>query len=147
MTHAASFWHRRRIYSSCNIAAGQLSMATPNLILLYVEDPARSRAFYEKLLGRAPAASFPTYVAFEFTNGLYLGLWSTKAANFVSSGTGHRSELAFMVDDDAAVDRLYAAWRDAGVSIEQEPSVAVFGRTFVAVDPDEHRLRVCTPDD
>ena len=97
-------------------------MATPNLILLYVEDPARSSEFYEKLLDSAPVASFPTYVAFEFSNGLNLGLWSTKAANFVSSGTGHRFELAFMVDDDAAVDRLYDAWRAAGVSIEQEPS-------------------------
>ncbi len=122
-------------------------MATPDLILLYVEDPARSSAFYEKLLGQAPAASFPTYVAFAFSNGLNLGLWSTKAANFVSSGTDHRFELAFMVDDDAAVDRLYDKWRDAGVVIEQEPADAVFGRTFVALDPDGHRLRVCTPDD
>ncbi|PWJ84567.1 catechol 2,3-dioxygenase-like lactoylglutathione lyase family enzyme [Pseudaminobacter salicylatoxidans] len=122
-------------------------MALPNLILLYVEDPARSNQFYEKLLGKAPAASFPTYVAFEFSNGSNLGLWSTKAANFVSSGTGHRFELAFMVDDDAAVDRLYDTWRAADVPIEQEPSVAVFGRTFVALDPDGHRIRVCTPDD
>ena len=122
-------------------------MTTPNLILLYVEDPARSGAFYENLLGKPPVAAFPTYVAFEFANGLNLGLWSTKAANFISSGTGHRSELAFMVDDDAAVDRLHEAWRAKGVSIEQEPAVAVFGRTFVALDPDGHRLRVCTPDD
>lgn len=41
-------------------------MTLPNLILLDVEDPARSREFYEKLLDKAPAASFPTYVAFEF---------------------------------------------------------------------------------
>ncbi|WP_083867644.1 VOC family protein [Pseudaminobacter salicylatoxidans] len=122
-------------------------MALPNLILLYVEDPARSSEFYEKLLGKAPTASFPTYAAFEFPNGLNLGLWSTRAANFVSSGTGHRFELAFMVDDDAAVDRLYNAWRAADVPIEQELSVAVFGRTFVALDPDGHRVRVCTPDD
>ncbi len=122
-------------------------MTTPNLILLYVEDTATSSRFYEKLLNKAPAASFPTYAAFEFDNGLNLGLWSTKAANFVSSGTGHRSELAFMVEDDAAVDRLYEAWRAVGVSIEQEPNIAVFGRTFVALDPDGHRLRVCTPDE
>ncbi|MCF6367560.1 NAD(P)-binding domain-containing protein [Rhizobium halophilum] len=65
----------------------------------------------------------------------------------IVSGTGHRFELAFMVDDDAAVNRLYDTWRAAGVAIEQEPSVAVFGRTFVALDPDGHRLRVCTPDE
>jgi len=39
-------------------------MLTPNLFLLYVDDPAVSAGFYGRLLGRAPAASFPTYVAF-----------------------------------------------------------------------------------
>lgn len=121
-------------------------MTDPNLILFYVEDPARSSAFYRKLLGRGPVASFPTYAAFAFVNGLNLGLWSTSAANFVSSGTGHRAELAFMVEDEAAVDQLYKTWQAAGVAIEQEPSQAVFGRTFVALDPDGHRLRVCAPD-
>lgn len=133
--------------SYIHTTAGETLMTTPNLIILYVEDPTKSSQFYEKLLGMAPTASFPTYAAFEFDNGLNLGLWSTRAANFVSSGTGHRSELAFMVKDDAAVDQLYESWRAAGVSIEQEPIMAVFGRTFVALDPDGHRLRVCTPDE
>jgi len=95
---------------------------------------------------RAPAACFPTYAAFTFDNGMTLGLWSTQAADFVFSGTGHRSEVAFMVDDAAAVDRLYDAWCAAGVSIEQAPFNAVFGRTFVALDVDGHSMRVCTPD-
>lgn len=51
-----------------------------------------------------------------------------------------------MVKDDAEVERLHAEWRKAGVPIEQELATAVFGRTFVALDPDGHRLRVCTPD-
>jgi uncharacterized glyoxalase superfamily protein PhnB len=68
------------------------------------------------------------------------------ARDFVSSGTGHRAELAFMVDSHVAVDALYEEWRKEGLSIEQEPMTAVFGRTFVALDPDGHRLRVCTPD-
>ncbi|MBY6346439.1 glyoxalase [Providencia rettgeri] len=119
-------------------------MKHPNLLLLYVEDPAASRIFYEKLLKKAPTESFPTYVAFELNTGLTLGLWSTQAASFVSSGTGHRSELAFLADDDAAVDQLYQDWVATGIQIEQEPARAVFGRTFVALDLDGHRLRVCT---
>jgi predicted enzyme related to lactoylglutathione lyase len=119
----------------------------PNLVLLYVEDPAISAAFYERLLGRPPAEAFPTYVAFAFENGVALGLWSTSAKDFVSSGTGHRAELAFMVDDDDAVDAVYAQWQAAGITIEQEPMTAAFGRTFVALDPDGHRLRVCIPDE
>ncbi|MCA1407819.1 VOC family protein [Ensifer sp. IC3342] len=122
-------------------------MLKPNLILLYVQDPAESSAFYSHLLGRQPSASFPTYAAFEFDGGLSLGLWSTSAENFHTSGEGNRTELAFMVENDAAVERLYDAWRREGVTIEQELMTAVFGRTFVALDPDGHRLRVSTPDD
>lgn len=122
-------------------------MTALNLVLLYVEDPLRSAQFYEKLLGHAPVAAFPTYAAFALGNGLHLGLWSTSAKDFVSGGTGHRSELAFMVENDAAVDTLYESWKSLGVGMEQEPMTAVFGRTFVALDPDGHRLRVCTPDD
>lgn len=119
----------------------------PNLIILYVADPAASVAFYERLLERKPVGQFPTYAAFQFETGLMLGLWSTQAQNFVSGGTGHRGELSFMVEDDDAVDALYERWRGAGIEIEQQPAMAVFGRTFVALDPDGHRIRVCTPDD
>ncbi|MCA0941575.1 VOC family protein [Salipiger pacificus] len=120
---------------------------TPNLVLFYVADPVVSAAFYERLLGIRPEAVFPTYAAFAFGNGLSLGLWSEGAKDFVSGGSGHRSELAFMVPDDAEVERLHELWRAMGVTIEQAPLDAVFGRTFVARDPDGHRIRVCTPDD
>lgn len=122
-------------------------MTSPNLVLLYVDDPTRSAQFYARLFGRPPVAAFPTYAAFTFDNGLHLGLWSTRARDFVSGGAGHRSELAFMVDDDHEVRRLYGAWKALGVTFEQAPMTAVFGLTFVALDPDGHRLRVCTPDD
>ncbi|MFD2343285.1 glyoxalase [Sinorhizobium terangae] len=122
-------------------------MLLPNLILSYVRNPAESSAFYSRLLGRQPSASFPTYVAFEFDSGLSLGLWSMSAENFHTAGSGNRTELAFMVENDAAVERIYGVWRQEGVTIEQELMTAVFGRTFVALDPDGHRLRVCTPDD
>lgn len=121
-------------------------MLSPNLILLYVEDPQESAAFYTRLLRCEPVAAFPNYVAYALEGGLTFSLWSARAANFVSSGTGHRMEVAFMVKDDAEVERLHAEWREAGVSIEQDLMTAVFGRTFVALDPDGHRLRVCTPD-
>lgn len=121
-------------------------MLSPNLILLYVEDPDKSAAFYTRLFGREPLAAFPSYVAYALENGLTFSLWSASAANFVSSGSGHRMEIAFMVSDDGEVERLYTEWRNAGVPIEQDLMTAVFGRTFVALDPDGHRLRVCTPD-
>jgi predicted enzyme related to lactoylglutathione lyase len=121
-------------------------MPTPNLILLYVKDPLASADFYEKLFETKPAGKFPTYVAFEFPSGLSIGLWSTQAKNFVSGGTGHLSEIAFMLKGEEQVRELHDSWQKRGVPIEQPPHKAVFGLTFVATDPDGHRIRVCLPD-
>lgn len=120
-------------------------MLVPNLFILYVSDPLESAKFYEKITGKPPVG-FPTYQAFEFDNGLILGLWSTSAKNFVSGGDGHRSELAFQVENAEIVKDLYAQWRENGVEIEQELDEAVFGLTFVALDPDGHWIRVNLPD-
>lgn len=122
-------------------------MLNPNLILLYVADPVRSSEFYQQLLGRSPDVALPSWAAFSFDNGLHLGLWSTSAQDFVSAGSGHRAELSFMVTDAVEVGALYQQWLAQGVTIEQPPFDAVFGRTFVVQDPDGHRLRVCTPDE
>mgnify|MGYP000946405331 CR=1 FL=1 len=121
-------------------------MLIPNLLLFYVENPLESASFYEGIFSRKPVASFPTYVAFSFYNGFTFSLWSTHAKNFVSGGTGHRAELSFMVDDEQKVRELYKQWQELGVSIEQELHEAIFGLTFVALDPDGHRIRVCMPD-
>ncbi|KZL19541.1 Glyoxalase-like domain protein [Pseudovibrio axinellae] len=120
-------------------------MLTPNLFILYVSDPLESAKFYEQIIGEPPVG-FPTYQAFEFDNGLIFGLWSTSAKNFVSGGEGHRSELAFQVENEEIVRNLYAQWREIGVEIEQELEEAVSGLTFVALDPDGHRIRVNLPD-
>jgi len=121
-------------------------MVNPNLVLFYVNNPIESALFYEKIFEQQPVAVFPTYAAFTFTNGFTFSLWSIKAKNFVSAGSGSRSELAFMVSDESEVRRLHDHWRNIGVSIEQDLHKAVFGLTFVALDLDGHRIRVCLPD-
>jgi predicted enzyme related to lactoylglutathione lyase len=121
-------------------------MPAPNLVLLYVRDPLASAEFYQKLFEQAPEGKFPTYVSFAFPSGLQIGLWSTSAKNFVSGGTGHLSEIAFMLKSEQEVRTLHEKWQKQGVTIEQAPHKAVFGLTFVATDPDGHRIRVCLPD-
>lgn len=120
-------------------------MMSPNLIILYVDDPIKSSEFYRTILEKEPEG-FPTYQCFELDNGFTLGLWSTKAKNFISGGEGHRMELAFQVKSERQVKELYELWKSKGVKIEQDLEVAVFGLTFVAVDPDGHRIRVNLPD-
>lgn len=118
----------------------------PNLIILYVDNPIASSRFYQKLFNSEPEVMLPTWAAFSFNNGLHLGLWSTTARDFESCGEGNRTELSFMVKDIQEVDALYQQWSESGVKIEQGPKQAIFGKTFVALDPDGHRIRVCIPD-
>ncbi len=55
------------------------------------------------------------------------------------------SELAFALERDADVDAWHGRWREAGCRIAQAPVAMDFGYTFVAEDPDGHRLRVFAP--
>ena len=121
-------------------------MLIPNQLLFYVKNPLTSSLFYEKIFSKKPVVSHPTYVAFSFANGLTFSLWSTQAKNFVSGGAGHWMELSFMVNDEQAVQGLRAQWEKLEITIEQDLHEAVFGLTFVALDPDGHRIRVCIRD-
>ncbi|MBP1848997.1 VOC family protein [Rhizobium halophytocola] len=110
-------------------------------ILLYVADTLASLAFYEKRLGRKAFESFPTFASIGLGDGLTLGLWSVSSvAPDVTPPGG--SEIGIVLDAPDAVDRTFADWQADGVTILQQPTDMVFGRTFLAADPDGHRIRV-----
>jgi predicted enzyme related to lactoylglutathione lyase len=116
-------------------------MADFNFILLYVDSPAASGTFYGDLLGKAPVEASPTFVMFALDSGVMLGLWSRHTVEPAATPAGG-SEIAVTVED---VDAVYADWSAWGLRIVQEPTDMDFGRTFVALDPDGHRLRVFRP--
>lgn len=117
-------------------------MPLPTYILLFVDDPARSEAFYRKILGADPVESSATFVLFASEAGLKLGLWSRHTAEPKPIGTAGATEVGFSVTEKAEVDGMFRTWSQEGVTIVQEPTEMDFGRTFVGVDPDGHRLRV-----
>lgn len=121
-------------------------MSSPNLIILYVKDPAESAVFYRDLLGREPGVAAPNFVAFPLDGGFTLGLWRRSTVEPQPSAIGSRGEIAFMVSGENAVANHYEDWRKRGLPIAQELTDLDFGPTFVALDPDGHRLRVCEPD-
>lgn len=59
--------------------------------------------------------------------------------------TGGRGELAFSVAGNDTVRALHTDWVRRGLVIAQAPTDIDFGHTFVALDPDGHRLRVFAP--
>ena len=115
-----------------------------NLIILYVENPAHSTAFYEKLLGNGPVEASPNFVMFK-TSGPMLGLWARHDVAPTTSASAGCMELCLMAGDTAEVDRLHAEWRAKDVAILQPPVKKEFGYTFTACDPDGHRIRVLNP--
>jgi catechol 2,3-dioxygenase-like lactoylglutathione lyase family enzyme len=121
-------------------------MPDPNFLVLYVDDPAASAAFYRDLLGREPVETSPTFVLFALDGGPMLGLWSRRTVEPAAVAGGGGAELAVAVAD-AAVDATFADWTGRGMTIVQRPTTMDFGRTFVALDPDGHRLRVFAPAD
>lgn len=120
-------------------------MTNPNFVLVYVDKPAASGEFYRALLGREPVEASPTFIMFALDSGLMLGLWSRYTVRPAAPAAGGGAELAFPVPTPQAVDEAHARWQALGVPILLPPTDLEFGRSFVGVDPDGHRLRVFAP--
>jgi len=117
-------------------------MPDASFVILYVDNPARSAEFYAGLLDRAPLESSPTFAMFALRDGMMLGLWSRHTVQPAAAAAGGGAEVAFTVATPGDVDDTCRQWRDKGLPVLQAPVDLDFGRTFVALDPDGHRLRV-----
>jgi catechol 2,3-dioxygenase-like lactoylglutathione lyase family enzyme len=120
-------------------------MTDPNFVILYVKDPSASAAFYADVLGRTPVETSPTFVMFALSSGVMLGLWQRDNVAPVADAAASGAELAVTVPDADAVRATYADWSRRRLPIAQPPTAMDFGLTFVALDPDGHRLRVFAP--
>lgn len=108
-------------------------------VLLFVTNPQKSSAFYSRLFELTPVEESPTFALFALSNGVMLGLWSRKTAEPVVVAEAGGAEIAFAAED---VDDLFAKWQAKGITMVQKPTDMDFGRTFVALDPDGHRIRI-----
>lgn len=116
-------------------------MFTPKLglVLLFVESPARSCEFYTKLLKMEPLEASPTFCMFAFDNGVKLGLWSRHTAEPQVSAMPSTAEICF---SENSIDALFMEMKKQNIPMIQEVTDMDFGRTFVAQDPDGHRIRI-----
>jgi catechol 2,3-dioxygenase-like lactoylglutathione lyase family enzyme len=119
-------------------------MSKVSFIIVYVDDVAKSEAFYTSILGREAVESSPTFAMLPAAPGLMLGLWRRHGVKPPANAAGG-GEIAFTAESDAEVDALCLAWRAKGAVIALEPTAMDFGYTFVAVGPDGERLRVFAP--
>ena len=117
-----------------------------SFLLLYVESPPSSARFYADLLSSPVIEQSPTFAMLPLRDGVMLGLWSRATVEPKAAAKGSDGEVAFTVPDAAAVEAMHADWRKRGLTIAQAPTRMDFGHTFVALDPDGHRLRVFAPE-
>jgi predicted enzyme related to lactoylglutathione lyase len=120
-------------------------MINANVMVLYVDNPDASSAFYADLFDRQPVESSPNFAMFALDSGLMLGLWAKSAVQPLPVASGGAVELVISVDDRDAVTALHGDWAARGLAIAQRPTDMDFGYTFVALDRDGHRLRVMAP--
>lgn len=119
-------------------------MPQPSVLILYVADPNASVNFYATLIDRKPVEQSPNFAMFALGPGLMLGLWAKHDVEPTPTTPGG-VEIGFTVESEAEVDQLYAQWKARAIERVQEPTRMDFGYTFVAIDPDGHRLRVFKP--
>jgi predicted enzyme related to lactoylglutathione lyase len=120
-------------------------MSDVTFILLYVEDVARSAAFYSRLLDKPIPESAAGFALLPAAPGLMLGLWrrdEVAPAPLAAPGAG---EIALTLADEAAVEAEHRRWQAIGVRVAQAPTRMDFGFTCVGLDPDGHRIRAFAP--
>ena len=116
-------------------------MFSPSLgfTLLFVTNPQKSSLFYQEIFNLKPIEESSTFVMFALKNGVLLGLWSKYTAEPRVEATPGALELCFPAEN---VDAVYEEWGQKHVTVAQKPTDMDFGRTFVILDPDGHRIRV-----
>ena len=116
-----------------------------NFVLLDVRDPAASSAFYRDLLDQPIVQSSPKFAMLPLRKDVMLGLWEREDVKPLANNETGGGEVAFQVANADAVRATHDAWKARGLKIAQVPTAMNFGHTFVALDPDGHRLRVFAP--
>jgi catechol 2,3-dioxygenase-like lactoylglutathione lyase family enzyme len=118
------------------------SLKSVGAITMFVDDPKRSKEFYERVFEVSPVFEDENSVAFEFEK-LIVNLLAERAAPelieptpVAGRETGERFQLTIWVEDaDAVVEQL----RSAGVELLNGPIDRPWGlRTAAFADPDGH---------
>ncbi|MBJ7536099.1 VOC family protein [Marinomonas transparens] len=118
-------------------------MELSNFPIFYVDDVQVSVDFYRPLFERDPVDQQGSFALFVSESGNKFGLWAWQDVFPKANKVAHASmEVAFEVSNLITLQIHYRKWSELGVEMIQGMSVTDFGTSFMALDPDGHRLRV-----
>ncbi|MBV4366672.1 drug:proton antiporter [Erwinia sp. BNK-24-b] len=119
-------------------------MISATMTILYVANPVKSARFYADLFHLQHEEAFPTFCQITLPGGFQLGLWSKYTAEPLAPQRQESSgELFITAGSRQEVDDTFIEWGNKLVTMIQKPVALDFGYTFVAIDPDGQRIRVC----
>lgn len=121
-------------------------MFKPNSIILYVTDVDKSTALYSKILQAEPIEQYSEFSVFALSNDFILGIQAKSGIDPKPQPHFGGFEISMSDVSKQDVDDIYKQWCNLDVDIVMRPVDLDFGYTFVAIDPDGHRLRVCATD-
>jgi lactoylglutathione lyase len=117
-------------------------------ITLFVEDPGRAKAFYQKFFALQPQFETETDAMFRLQNTMLFLTKSSQAARMIAPavvgrpGNGPRHVFAIIVDD---VDTVCAELREKGIALLNGPEDRPWGmRTANVTDPDGYVWEIAT---
>jgi len=112
--------------------------------VLYVENIEISKNFYTNTFEYEGEVLSPTFISFPLGDGVTIELKQLAQVSPPAKITGGGTELSLIVENSKVLHNLYEQWENKGVKFVQTPTELSFGITFVAIDPDGHRIRVFT---
>lgn len=125
-------------------------MRNVSAITLFVEDPVRSKEFYERVFGAPIVNEDAQSAAFAFDGGVIVNLLDRREAPglvepaaVAAADAGSSALLTAAVED---VDAACAALAELGVALLNGPQDRPWGiRTAAFADPDGHVWEVAAP--
>lgn len=121
-------------------------MFKPNSVILYVDDVDASTAFYKAIFGEDPIEAFPGFSVFSLKDGFILGLQTKHDIEPKPQPAFGGFELCLSDISIEEVDAIFNDFKALNVPMVLPPTRLEFGYTFVALDPDGHRIRLCATD-
>jgi catechol 2,3-dioxygenase-like lactoylglutathione lyase family enzyme len=121
-----------------------------SVIMLGVQDLARSKKFYAEGLGAEIKQDYPQFVALSLGEGsssIALYEWDAAAqdAGVSPEGSGFRGvSFHFITDTNESVDEAIANAEAAGATVIKKPESAPWGYSGYFADPDGYLWKVAT---